>query len=105
MKGNHYGNERMALFIDGANLYSATRALGFDIDPPRLLKGFRDRGHLVRASYYTALPDDKEKPADPAADRLAGLQRLRHGHQAGQGIHRCQGPPQARGPDSTTIGD
>ena len=60
MKGNHYGNERMALFIDGANLFSATRALGFDIDFRRLLKVFRDKGRLVRACYYTALPDDKE---------------------------------------------
>src|SRR6478609_2022967 len=32
MKGNFYDNERVALFIDGANLYSAARALGFDID-------------------------------------------------------------------------
>ena len=30
MKGNFYENERVALFIDGANLYSAARALGFD---------------------------------------------------------------------------
>ncbi len=60
MKGNFYESERIALFIDGANLYSATRALGFDIDYRRLLKVFRDRGRLVRAYYYTALPDDKE---------------------------------------------
>jgi len=36
MKGNFYENERVALFIDGANLYSAARALGFDIDYRRL---------------------------------------------------------------------
>ncbi len=60
MKGNHYGSERIALFIDGANLFSATRALGFDIDFRRLLKVFRDQGRLVRAFYYTALPDEKE---------------------------------------------
>ena len=42
MKGNFYENERVALFIDGANLYSAARALGFDIDYRRLLKVFRD---------------------------------------------------------------
>jgi uncharacterized LabA/DUF88 family protein len=63
MKGNHYGSERMALFIDGANLYSATRALGFDIDYRRLLNVFRDRGRLVRAYYYTALPDEKDHQA------------------------------------------
>ncbi|MBS0525639.1 MAG: NYN domain-containing protein, partial [Proteobacteria bacterium] len=55
-----YENERVALFIDGANLYSATRALGFDIDYRRLLKVFREKGHLVRAYYYTALVEEQE---------------------------------------------
>jgi uncharacterized LabA/DUF88 family protein len=55
MKGNFYENERVALFIDGANLYSAARALGFDIDYRRLLKVFREKGRMVRAYYYTAL--------------------------------------------------
>ena len=48
MKGNFYENERVALFIDGANLYSAARALGFDIDYRRLLKVFREKGRMVR---------------------------------------------------------
>ena len=30
-------DEKIALFIDGANLYAAARALGFDIDYKRLL--------------------------------------------------------------------
>src|SRR5690242_7542203 len=60
MNGNFYENERVALFIDGANLYSAARALGFDIDYRRLLKVFRDKGRLVRAYYYTALIEDQE---------------------------------------------
>ena len=60
MKGNFYDNERVALFIDGANLYSAARALGFDIDYRRLLKVFREKGRLVRAYYYTALVEDQE---------------------------------------------
>ena len=59
MKGNFYENERVALFIDGANLYSAARALGFDIDYRRLLKVFREKGRLVRAYYYTALVEDQ----------------------------------------------
>ena len=29
-------DEKLALFIDGANLYAAARALGFDIDYKRL---------------------------------------------------------------------
>ena len=71
MKGNFYENERVALFIDGANLYSAARALGFDIDYRRLLKVFRDKGRLVRAYYYTALVEDQEySPIRPLIDWL-----------------------------------
>ena len=57
---NFYKSERIALFIDGANLYATAKSLGFDIDYKRLLKVFRDRGHLVRAYYYTALAEDQE---------------------------------------------
>jgi uncharacterized LabA/DUF88 family protein len=55
-----YQNERIALFVDGANLYSTAKALGFDIDYKRLLALFRQKGHLVRALYYTALVEDQE---------------------------------------------
>lgn len=54
------GNEKIALLIDGANLYSATKALGFDIDYKRLLKEFQSRGYLLRAFYYTTLIEDQE---------------------------------------------
>ncbi len=53
-------SERIALFIDGANLYATARALGFDIDYRRLLKDYQSRGTLVRAFYYTALVEDQE---------------------------------------------
>jgi uncharacterized LabA/DUF88 family protein len=53
-------NERMALFIDGANLYATAKTLGFDIDYKRLLAFFRTKGRLVRALYYTALADEQE---------------------------------------------
>ncbi len=53
-----YPNERIALFIDGANLYATARSLGFDIDYKKLLKEFGSKGHLVRALYYTALAED-----------------------------------------------
>ena len=33
-----YKDERLALFIDGANLYSAARAGGLGIDFPKLFK-------------------------------------------------------------------
>jgi len=52
--------ERIALFIDGANLYATAKALAFDIDYKRLLKEFQGRGRLVRAFYYTALIEDQE---------------------------------------------
>ncbi|MBS7537398.1 LabA-like NYN domain-containing protein [Ancylobacter lacus] len=52
--------EKTALFIDGANLYSATKSLGFDIDYKRLLKEFQSRGYVLRAFYYTTLVEDTE---------------------------------------------
>lgn len=55
-----YPNERVALFIDGANLYSAAKSLQFDIDYKRLLALFRQKAQLVRALYYTALVEDQE---------------------------------------------
>ena len=51
---------RIALFIDGANLYASSKALGFDIDFKLLLKEFQSRGTLVRAFYYTAIFEDQE---------------------------------------------
>ncbi len=51
---------RIALFIDGANLYATTKTLGFDVDHKRLLKGFQARGALLRAFYYTAVIEDQE---------------------------------------------
>ena len=52
--------EKIALFIDGANLYAAAKALNFDIDYRKLLKAFQERGYLLRAYYYTALVEDQE---------------------------------------------
>ncbi len=52
--------EKIALFIDGANLYATSRALGFDIDYRKLLSSFQKRGYLIRAYYYTALIEDQE---------------------------------------------
>ncbi|PZO78409.1 MAG: NYN domain-containing protein [Mesorhizobium amorphae] len=52
--------EKIALFIDGANLYATSRALGFDIDYRKLLGHFGRQGYLLRAYYYTALVEDQE---------------------------------------------
>ena len=66
-----YPQERVALFIDGANLYAAARALGFDIDYKRLLELFAAEGRLIRAFYYTALVEDQEySPIRPLVDWL-----------------------------------
>jgi uncharacterized LabA/DUF88 family protein len=53
-------SERIALFIDGANLYPVAHALGFDIDYRRLLLLFRAAGQLVRAHYYTTIIEHAE---------------------------------------------
>ncbi len=66
-----YPHEKIALFIDGSNLYAAARALNFDIDYKRLLEEFQSRGTLVRAFYYTALIEDQEySPIRPLVDWL-----------------------------------
>lgn len=66
-----HSHERIALFIDGSNLYAAARALGFDIDYKKLLEFFSGRGYLVRALYYTALIEDQEySPIRPLVDWL-----------------------------------
>jgi len=68
---NFYPEERIVLFIDGANLYSTAKALGFDIDYRRLLALFRQRARLLRAIYYTALIDDADySPIRPLIDWL-----------------------------------
>jgi len=64
--------ERTALFIDGANLYAATRSLGFDIDYRRLLDFFSAKTTLIRAYYYSALLETEEySPLKPLTDWLA----------------------------------
>jgi len=66
-----YPTDRLALFIDGANLYSAAKALGFDIDYRKLLDEFKKRGVLIRAYYYTAIAEnDDYSPIRPLVDWL-----------------------------------
>ncbi len=66
-----YPQERVALFIDGANLYATAKALGFDIDYKRLQEVFASKCNMVRAFYYTALVDDQEySPIRPLVDWL-----------------------------------
>jgi uncharacterized LabA/DUF88 family protein len=66
-----YPTDKIVLFIDGANLYSSAKGLGFDIDYKKLLEEFRKRGILTRAYYYTALVEDQEySPIRPLVDWL-----------------------------------
>jgi uncharacterized LabA/DUF88 family protein len=66
-----YPEERVAVFVDGANLYGTAKALGFDIDYRRLLALFAAKGRLLRAFYYTALMEDQEySPLRPLVDWL-----------------------------------
>ena len=65
-------SEKTALFIDGANLYSASRYLGFDVDYRNLLDYFRTQTYLLRAYYYSALLDSEEySPVKPLTDWLS----------------------------------
>lgn len=66
-----YQEEKLALFIDGSNLYASAKALDFDIDYKLLLNWASERGRLVRAFYYTALIEDQEySPIRPLVDWL-----------------------------------
>lgn len=67
-----YKDERLALFIDGPNLYSTGKALGFEIDYKLLRQEFMRRGKLMRAFYYAALLENEEfSPIRPLVDWLS----------------------------------
>jgi uncharacterized LabA/DUF88 family protein len=66
-----YPTDRLAVFIDGANLYSAARALNADLDFRKLLDSFRRQAVLIRAYYYTAVVEGEEfSPIRPLVDWL-----------------------------------
>ena len=65
--------EKMALFIDGANLYATAKSLGFDIDYKRLLSEFHSRGARILLHRRDRGPGIF---VDQAFDRLARLQWL-----------------------------
>ena len=66
-----YDDERIAIFIDGSNLYLTARNLGLEIDYRRLKDFFSEQGRLLRAFYYTAIADDQDySPIRPLIDWL-----------------------------------
>ena len=79
--------EKIALFIDGANLYATSRSLGFDIDYRKLLVEFPEARLSAARLLLHGAGRGSGILVDPAADRLARLQWLQGGDQAGQGIH------------------
>src|SRR5262245_51927929 len=52
--------EKIALFVDGANLYATAKTLGFDIDYTRLLREFQSRGYLLAPCYFTAVVEHQD---------------------------------------------
>lgn len=63
--------ERLALFIDGANLHAAAKGLHADLDFRKLLDLFSAKGRLLRALYYTAVVEGEEfSPVKPLIDWL-----------------------------------
>lgn len=52
--------DRVVAFIDGANLYATSKAIGIDIDYRQLLEEFQRRCRFLRAYYYTAYVEDQE---------------------------------------------
>ena len=63
--------EKTVLFIDGSNFYAAARALNMDVDYARMRAYFAQDTNLLRACYYTALPEDQEySPLRPLIDWL-----------------------------------
>ncbi|PLT96770.1 NYN domain-containing protein [Sinorhizobium medicae] len=63
--------EKIALFIDGPSLLSASRGLGFEIDYRLFFEAFRRRGYLLRAYFYSVvIEDDGQTSMPPLIDWL-----------------------------------
>ena len=66
-----YPDEKMAIFIDGANFYSTAKSLDFDIDYKSLLNFFSAKGRMIKAYYFTALRENDDfSPLRPLLDWL-----------------------------------
>ena len=64
-------DDRVALFIDGANLYSAARASASISTTSACCRIPASEGASIRACYYTALLEDQEySPIRPLVDWL-----------------------------------
>jgi len=91
-----YYSERVALLHRRRQPLLRSARARSTIDYRRLLKVVPREGSLVRAT--TTPPWSRiRNTRRSAADRLAGLTTLHHGHQADQGIHRCHGRRKIKG--------
>jgi len=113
---------KIALFIDGANLYATAKTLGFDIDYTGLLSEFQNRGTLLRAFYYTAIVKEQEfssirplidwldyngytvvtKPTKEFID--ADGRRKVKGNMDNRACGRCHGARRVHRPDGVVLG-
>ncbi len=59
-----YPNERVAIFIDGANMFHASNYLKLKIDYRKLIEILRKDRWLLRAYFYTGIPADRNLPPE-----------------------------------------
>src|SRR5258708_3744479 len=76
-------SSKIALFIDGANLYATAKTLGFDIDYKRLLNEFQGRADELRrqADAFTDLVELKSKLGRDPSERPAPREPRHHAPQ------------------------
>ncbi len=71
------GTERLMIFIDGSNLFHGLRYLNIKIDYSKLVEFLREGRYLVRAYFYTAVPQEKDvKKGTPEWDSLMRQRRF-----------------------------
>jgi uncharacterized LabA/DUF88 family protein len=65
-------SERLAIFVDGANIHQTLKLLDFQLDYTHLRTFFGEMGRLLRCYYYTAMkPEGHQDPLKPMVDFLA----------------------------------
>ncbi|HIP42952.1 MAG TPA: NYN domain-containing protein [Aquifex aeolicus] len=70
-------NERLMIFIDGSNLFHGIRHLNIKVDYSKLVEFLREGRYLVRAYFYTAVPQEKDvKKGTPEWDSLMRQRRF-----------------------------
>jgi hypothetical protein len=74
--------ERLGIFIDGADLLAASRALGFCVDFKRLRSLFQQRGKLMRSVFYVALSEDDKGCPRISVSHRATAHAYPESHQA-----------------------